>query len=66
VAGLFPQGSPLDHYNDEPRAGDGFLLLCGDGPAVQAITQWDTESELHDALAKIRVYTEAEDAVTVT
>mgnify|MGYP000931810443 CR=1 FL=1 len=58
---------PLDHYNDEPRAGDGFLLLCGDGPAVRAIVDWDdAESELRNTLAKAGVYTENEDAVTVT
>lgn len=57
--------NPLDHYNDEPRPDGPFLLLCGDGPALESLN-WDDElaCELRDELEPLGVFIELEDAVT--
>lgn len=56
---------PLKHYNDEPQPGWPFLLLCGDGPALDSLRELDGLSdELAEQLRAKGVFIEMEDACT--
>lgn len=56
---------PLKHYNDEPRPGWPFLLLVGDGYALQSLRKFDVLSdELTEALRAKGIFIELENGRT--